>query len=306
MCYLISCYPNEFSDVNLMELQSESDNEARNNYSPKFGSKRFGNKSKHASKGDDTNSDSESSVLSFAESLFPVYPKTPVKKLERSKKHTINAALIPAEIDRMDSPMHSPVSVTSNKKLSVDTIKEYSQKITRRNWTAEVDSTLHSNFDSRRGFEPYLPPKIINPNNGDSNRTLASDETLGSCDECTREWCAPCEYNEEVLDRSLSDCSYTSQDSHNANDDSLNYMDAEERFLEENVEYFETLAVENVRRDQYPKLGLQRHVYMDYASFALSSRFQVNLLFNLFVLWTVFELEAERSTRVGIVSRFLV
>ena len=38
-----------------MKLQSESDNEARNNYSPKFGSKCFGSKSKHASRGDDTN-----------------------------------------------------------------------------------------------------------------------------------------------------------------------------------------------------------------------------------------------------------
>lgn len=266
-----------------MKLQSESDNEARSNYSPKFGSKRFGIKSR--TRADDTNSDSENSVLSFAETLFPVHPKTPVKKLERSKKHTINTALIPVDIDLTDSPVHSPVSVTSNKKLSVDVIKEHSQRITRRNWTAEVDSTLHSNYDSRRGFEPYLPTKIINANNGDSNRTLASDQTLGSCDECTREWCDPCEYNGENLDRSPSDRSYASQESVNAHDDSLNYMDAEEKFLEQNVDYFETLAVEDVRRDQYPKLGLQRHVYMDYANFALSSRFQVNLLFNLSVHW---------------------
>lgn len=55
----------------------------------------------------------------------------------------------------------------------------------------------------------------------------------------------------------------------------LSYDDAEEQFLEEHEGYFLHLAVDNVRRDQYPKLGLQRLVYLDYATCPIYSRFQV-------------------------------
>lgn len=55
----------------------------------------------------------------------------------------------------------------------------------------------------------------------------------------------------------------------------LPYDDAEERFLEDNESYFLHLSVDNVRRDQYPDLELQRIVYLDYATCPLYSRFQV-------------------------------
>lgn len=55
------------------------------------------------------------------------------------------------------------------------------------------------------------------------------------------------------------------------------YDDAEEDFLEEFEEYFNHLQVDHVRRDQYPKLELQKLVYLDYASFALFSNSQVLL-----------------------------
>jgi len=55
------------------------------------------------------------------------------------------------------------------------------------------------------------------------------------------------------------------------------YDDAEEEFLEEFEDYFNYLQVDQVRREQYPKLELQKLVYLDYASFALFSNFQVML-----------------------------
>jgi len=51
--------------------------------------------------------------------------------------------------------------------------------------------------------------------------------------------------------------------------------EAEDEFLEEFEDYFNNLQVDNVRRKQFPKLELQKIVYLDYASFSLFSNFQV-------------------------------
>lgn len=51
--------------------------------------------------------------------------------------------------------------------------------------------------------------------------------------------------------------------------------EAEDEFLEEFEDYFNNLQVDNVRRKQYPKLEIQKIVYLDYASFSLFSNFQV-------------------------------
>ncbi|XP_058087179.1 molybdenum cofactor sulfurase-like [Magnolia sinica] len=53
------------------------------------------------------------------------------------------------------------------------------------------------------------------------------------------------------------------------------YEDAEEQFLQENEGYFMHLSVDNVRKDQYPKLELERLVYLDHATCPLYSHFQV-------------------------------
>lgn len=53
------------------------------------------------------------------------------------------------------------------------------------------------------------------------------------------------------------------------------YEDAEEDFLGDFEEYFENLSVDNVRKEQYPKLDVQRLVYLDYASCGLYSVYQV-------------------------------
>lgn len=53
------------------------------------------------------------------------------------------------------------------------------------------------------------------------------------------------------------------------------FEDAEEEFLQDHEGYFLHLEVDNVRKDQYPKLELQRLVYLDYATCPLYSQFQV-------------------------------
>eukprot|EP00249_Psilotum_nudum_P009631 c22054_g1_i1 orf=421-2208(-) len=53
------------------------------------------------------------------------------------------------------------------------------------------------------------------------------------------------------------------------------YEEAEEQFLEEYEEYFEYLHLDNIRKEQYSKLETQKIAYLDYANFALFSRFQV-------------------------------
>ncbi|XP_026666260.2 molybdenum cofactor sulfurase-like isoform X2 [Phoenix dactylifera] len=61
----------------------------------------------------------------------------------------------------------------------------------------------------------------------------------------------------------------------------LPYEDAEEQFLEDYEGYFLHLSVDNIRKDQYPKLELQRIVYLDYASCPLYSRYQQHMQFLL-------------------------
>lgn len=194
-----------------------------------------------------------------SESFYRVPATTPVaatKKAHRSK-YTIDTTLIPSAHEVVLSA-RSPVSFASRK--SVEVIKEKSQ---RKCWTAEVERAFHSNGDSRRkSCEPVLSSR---PRNSDSRR-----------DHSGRSW--TCESSstdeDEHLDRSLSAVSYQSE-AEDGVDEAAEYAEAEEKFLQANTAYFETLTLENVRRDQYPKLALHRHVYMDHASLALSSRFQM-------------------------------
>lgn len=53
------------------------------------------------------------------------------------------------------------------------------------------------------------------------------------------------------------------------------YEHLEEQFLEDYEDYFQHLSVDNIRKEQYPKLDLQSLVYLDYANFALFSLLQV-------------------------------
>jgi molybdenum cofactor sulfurtransferase len=244
-------------------FQGERENE-RGSWTPRFGSRK-GTK-KGVLKGEDLGNISDSEVV-FAETLFRSVATTPVKKLQRSK-HTIDTSLIPAVLDKFDvaSP-RSPASMGSRKSMEV--FKE------RKSWTAEVERAYHSNRDSRRkSCEPVLSSR---PRSGDSSRTVASESTFSKRDNSGRSWTFESSTDDdENIDRSVSLASYQSQEEDDANE-ATDYADAEEKFLQANTGYFETLALENVRRDQYPKLALHGHVYMDYASLALSSRFQVSL-----------------------------
>ncbi|KAG0596630.1 hypothetical protein M758_UG271000 [Ceratodon purpureus] len=249
--------------------QGEGDND-RGSWTPHFGGRKGGKKS--VLKGVDLGNMSDSEVV-FAETLFHLksVATTPVKKLQRSK-HTLDTSLIPAVLDKYDglSP-RSPVFIASRK--SVELVKEYPQRDMRKSWTAEVERAYHSNGDSRRkSCEPVLSSR---PRSGDSSRTVASESTFSKRDNSGRSWTFESSTDDdENMDRSMSLASYLSQEEEDANE-AAEYADAEERFLQANTGYFETLALENVRQEQYPKLALHRHVYMDYASLALSSRFQM-------------------------------
>lgn len=245
-------------------------------YSIDTKSPRYSNGVKKASKksalrGEDFGHLTDSEVY-FAESLFPVKTSSPapVRKLQRSS-HTIDTSLLPAVLDMYDrSSPRSPVSTTCAK--SYEIIKEQSQPISKKSWIAEVTSTHHSNGDSRRkSCEPVLR---FRSQNGDRNNTVASDSTFSRRDNSSRSWTTESTSDEENIDRSMSSAFYKS-DGDDDSSEAADYADAEEKFLQTNPDYFEILSLENVRREQYPKLSLNKHVYMDYASLALSSRFQI-------------------------------
>ena len=277
-----------------MGCQGDSDNE-RGSWTLGFGGKK--GEKKGLLKGGDLGAISDSEVV-FAESLFQVKSvvTTPVKKLQRSKQHTIDTSLIPSVLDKYDSAFvspRSPMSVASRK--SMEMFKENSEKDTRKSWTAEVERAYHSNGDSRRkSLEPVFG---FRPHGGDSSRTVTSESTFSKRDNSGRSWTLESSTDDDELnmDRSISLASYQSQEeeeeaAYEAANEAADYADAEEKFLQANTDFFETLAIENVRRDQYPKLALHRHVYMDYASLALSSRFQVRQPSALMILHFSFSL----------------
>jgi molybdenum cofactor sulfurtransferase len=227
-------------------------------------SKRFNQgKVRSVLRGEDLGNMSDSE-LTFAENLFRARASsatsTPVKKKLQRSRHTIDTTLIPAVLDKLDvsSPRRSSVSVASRR--SVDVIHEFPRVITRRSWLSEWDNNNDSNA-RRKSCEPVM----LMRQNGDSNRS--SDHTFNS----GRSWAWS---SDEDLGRSMS--TSTSFQSHDDDDDeALEFFDAEERFLQSNPDYTETRTLDAIRRDQYPKLSVHRHVYMDYASLALSSRFQM-------------------------------
>ncbi|XP_002986233.2 molybdenum cofactor sulfurase [Selaginella moellendorffii] len=53
------------------------------------------------------------------------------------------------------------------------------------------------------------------------------------------------------------------------------YVEAEEQFLDDYEDYFENLSLDNVRKEQYSNLDLQRVVHLDYANNPLFSSYQV-------------------------------
>lgn len=214
-----------------------------------------------------------SGPLAFPQN-FASNPTTPTvtKKLLRSR-HTIDTSLIPAVLDKYDavySPRSPAVSIASRK--SVDIIKEHHKVLSRKSWISgeghESMSVPHSgeiDMNRRKSCDIFRPGRF----NGDSNR---SEHTFSKRDiNSGRSSAWDSASSDEDQDLSMSWASFQSLE--DDADEALEFADAEERFLQSYPNYAATATMDYIRRDQYPKLA--RHVYMDYASLALSSRFQM-------------------------------
>ena len=216
--------------------------------------------------------------LSLGESDHLRNGGTPIKKLERSMKHSIDVESIPANLKR--SASEGAVFVFK------DTNAEFNGKGNDRAhspdnlWTSKLDGPQHSNGDSRRILEPPLsaprPPSGLQPN----RKALMQQELMYSKVDSPRYNYISSPFSgpepTQSLDRTSSISSTWSSLDGNVLDDFLDYNEAEQRFLEANKEYSESLMIEMVRREEYPDLGTQRQTYLDYANFALASKFQVS------------------------------
>jgi len=154
----------------------------------------------------------------------------------------------------------------------VDNIKEHHKILSRKTWITGEASVPHSGeIDNRRKSCDVFPWSRAPARgfHGDSNRssTMASDHTFSRRENSGRSWAWDSNSDE---DYDLSSASFHDQDDA---DEALEFAEADERFLLSNPDYAATSTMDYIRRDQYPKLA--RHVYMDYASLALSSRFQM-------------------------------
>lgn len=253
--------------------QSESDSESGKGWSPVVTSKRFvPSKIMNLLRSDDLQV-GHLTDLNFG-SPMKTRPTTPLvtKKLLRSR-HTIDTSLIPAVLDKYDvsySPRSPAFSFASRK--SVDNIKEHHKILSRKTWITGETSVPHSGeIDNRRKSCDVFPSSRgpARGFHGDSSRssTMASDHTFSRRENSGRSWAWDSNSDE---DYDLSSASFHDQDDA---DEALEFAEADERFLLSNPDYAATSSMDYIRRDQYPKLA--RHVYMDYASLALSSRFQM-------------------------------
>lgn len=201
---------------------------------------------------------------------------TPVKKLERSMKHSINVESIPTNLKQSSSEG----AVFVFKEMNADfLVKGAAREVVEENvWTSRLDLPAHSNGDSRRILEPPLiptkPPSGMRP----GRKTMLQQEQMilnsPKYGHIQTAFSGP--EPTQSLDRTSSISStWSSLDGH-VTDDILDFNEAESRFLEANTDYSESLLLDMVRKDQYPDLGLQRQTYLDYANFALSSKFQVS------------------------------
>lgn len=203
---------------------------------------------------------------------------TPIKKLERSMKHSIDVESIPTNLKKSASEGAIFLFKDTNAEFNV---KGSDQEHNPENlWTSKLDLPVHSNGDSRRILEPPLtatrPPSGLQPN----RKAQMQQELMYSKVDSPRYSYPPTPFSgpepTQSLDRTSSISSTWSSLDGNVADDFLDCNEAEQRFLEANKEYSESLMIEMVRREEYPDLGLQRQTYLDYANFALASKFQVS------------------------------
>ena len=207
--------------------------------------------------------------VSFAETLFPITPNNAVHLGRRSTESFMSDDdYSPNGTELRLAPKKSPSSYDTRRQTDsrrstdrMSTDRMSTDRMSNKSWGIHDTDSINDVRVSRRGSWEYKRDAIA------SKRT--------SWDATSRRNWAP-----DVLDRGTTR-SWTS--SSLPEDEEIDsgppvlppYDDAEEDFLEDFEDYFNHLSVDNVRRDQYPKLDLQKLVYLDYASFSLYSNFQV-------------------------------
>ncbi|KAG0567113.1 hypothetical protein KC19_7G111100 [Ceratodon purpureus] len=200
--------------------------------------------------------------VSFAETLFPITPNHAVHLGRRSSEsfmsdddYSPNGTKTPPASQKKSPSLYDTRKHTESRR-STDRASVASKK----SWGTQDGESLNEMQMSRRGSWEYKRDA------GESRRTSwdaaskrnwVPDVDRGT----TRSWTSSSLPEEEEIDSGPPVLPP--------------YDDAEEDFLEEFEEYFNHISVDNVRREQYPKLDLQKLVYLDYASFSLYSNFQI-------------------------------
>lgn len=129
-------------------------------------------------------------------------------------------------------------------------------------------------------FNSLVPNKSASPAS-DAQQTYPSFDTLpltSYISDETSSLDSPRRYSTSEGQESLTPSSAFSSERNFDRSALLPYDEAEEQFLEDYESYFFHLSVDNVRRNQYPKLESQRLTYLDHATCPLFSRFQVCML----------------------------
>ncbi|KAJ0971578.1 hypothetical protein J5N97_019537 [Dioscorea zingiberensis] len=144
--------------------------------------------------------------------------------------------------------------------------------------TSKVSSSQNGKQNPFQRFNSLVPTKPASPASY-AKQAYPSFDTLISAsyisDETSSLEYSPKTYSTNEGQESLTPSSGFSEERSLGHSALLPYEEAEEQFLEDYESYFLHLSVDNVRRDQYPKLELQGITYLDHATCPLFSRLQV-------------------------------
>lgn len=200
--------------------------------------------------------DTEKNV-SFAESLFPIMPPREVHLGRGASESFLSDDDLSPITDSRNPKKTSPLY---DLRRQPESGRQGSNIASKKSWSSQDVDSFNDTPVSRRGSWEYKRDMV------ESRRTSLDTHSKQS-------WAA--DGLERGTTRSWTSSSVPEEEIDSGPPVLPPYDDAEEDFLEEFEDYFNHLLVDNVRRDQYPKLDLQKQVYLDYASFSLYSNFQV-------------------------------
>lgn len=202
--------------------------------------------------------DTEKNV-SFAESLFPIMPPREVHLGRGASESFLSDDDLSPITDSRNPKKTSPLY---DLRRQPESGRQGSNIASKKSWSSQDVDSFNDTPVSRRGSWEYKRDMV------ESRRTSLDTHSKQS-------WAA--DGLERGTTRSWTSSSVPEEEIDSGPPVLPPYDDAEEDFLEEFEDYFNHLLVDNVRRDQYPKLDLQKQVYLDYASFSLYSNFQVGI-----------------------------